>query len=185
MFGFAVVRSLVISTRVAADADYRMAKLEAAQPDTVVTVPILREPPSRRFVGDDLMSDAMRHQVARVFKLTAIDLEGMSMIPYQFAIRYDGQTRKGFVPLNQCEARQLFGEELKAHPGISTAEALAVVPREPVLDGKPIVSSRWRAGKLIAPRASVVNGSARVTSRSIAAASRARSTSRCSVRARP
>jgi hypothetical protein len=41
------------------------------------------------------------------------------------------------------------------HP--SASAELAIVPRETVFDGKPLVSSRWRDGKLVAPSASVVN----------------------------
>lgn len=152
---YAIVHSLVISTRVASDMRARMALLAAAKPDTVVAVPPLREPPSRWFVGDDFTADSLRHHVAHRYHLTAIDLTGRNIIPYQFAIKLDGtRTVDRFVPLNQCEARRAFAEEYQ-RPGVTAAE-LAIVTRSPIFD-RPLVSSRWQAGTLIAPRASVVN----------------------------
>lgn len=158
VLAYAVVHSIVISSRVAADARMRMALLAAASPDAIVAVPPLREPASRWFVGDDFWSDALRHQVAHYYGLAAIDLAGRPLIPYQFAIRYEdaggAHAVKRFVPLNQCEARRAFGEEL-ARPGVTSAE-LAIVARAPVF-AQPLASSRWRGGKLVAPRASVEN----------------------------
>jgi hypothetical protein len=155
VLGYAIVHSLIVSTHVAADARARMAVLAAAAPDTIVAVPPLREPSSRWFVGDDFTADSLRHHVAHMYKLTAVDLTGRSLIPYQFAIRTDGaHAVKRFVPLNQCEARRTFAEEWK-RPGITSAE-LAIVTRTPIFD-RPLASSRWRGGTLIAPRASVVN----------------------------
>jgi hypothetical protein len=94
----------------------------------------------------------------------AIDVAGRRAIPYQFAIRYDAgtgvHTVDRFISLNQCEARRTFGEEvaaLRSRHGSALASAeLAIVPRQPVLDGTPIASSRWRDGHMIEPNAKVV-----------------------------
>ena len=165
-FGFGLARSITIAARVSSEDAARRAQLAAAQPNSIVTVPPLGAPPSRWFVGDDLTSDSLRHHVAQIYRLSAIDLEGRTSIPYQFAIRYelagDGtRTVKRFLPLNQCEARRAFDGEvatLRTQHGtnLTTAE-LSIVPRSPVLDSKSLASSRWRAGKSIAPRASVTN----------------------------
>jgi hypothetical protein len=160
--GFALARTVTTTARSAADLDARHATIAAAKPGTVVEVPPLREKASRWFLGDDFDQDSLRHRIAVQHQLTAIDLAGRGMIPYQFAIRYDAgdgpKPLERFVSLNQCEARKAFGSELKGlrarHPNLSAE--LVIVPREPVFD-KPLVSSRWRDGKLVAPSASVVN----------------------------
>lgn len=164
--GFGAARSIAIAAQVAAETSRREATLAAAAPGTIVAVPPLSAPPSRWFVGDDLTSDSLRHHVAQIYGLAAIDLEGRASIPYQFAIRYelaqDGtHAVKRFIPLNQCEARRAFDGELAAlqarHGRALAAAELAIVPRAPVLGGTPLASSRWRGGRLIAPRAMVVN----------------------------
>jgi cell division protein FtsW (lipid II flippase) len=163
-FGFALVRSLTVGAHVAADDAARRALLAAAKPGSIVEVPPFREPRSRWFVGDDFVMDSLRHQVAQMVHVQAIDVAGRRAIPYQFAIRYDAgtgvHTVDRFISLNQCEARRTFGEEvaaLRSRHGSALASAeLAIVPRQPVLDGTPIASSRWRDGHMIEPNAKVV-----------------------------
>jgi hypothetical protein len=162
--GFAVVRSLVITAHVATDDAARHAQLAAAKPGSIVEVRPLRESRSQWFVGDDFAMDSLRHYVAQIHHVNAIDVAGRRAIPFQFAIRYDAgtgaRTVDRFISLNQCEARHTFREQvdaLRSRLGSSLASAeLAIVPREPVLDGKPIASSRWRDGHLVAPSATVV-----------------------------
>lgn len=163
--GFGLARSLAVGAHVAADDTTRRARLAAAERGSIVKVQPHREPRSQWFVGDDFTMDSLRHHVAQMYGVHAIDVAGRLAIPYQFAIRYDAGTGARavdrFISLNQCEARRTFGDEvtaLRGRIGASLVSAeLAIVPREPVFDGKPLASSRWRDGRLVAPNASVVN----------------------------
>lgn len=161
--GFALARTLAITTRARNDLAERHALVEAGKPGTIVTVPPLRERASRWFLGDDFEQDSLRHRIATQHHLTAIDLAGRSAIPYQFAIRYDaGDGTHGvdrWISLNQCEARRVFSHEvlpaLRADHGDAVTAELAILPREPI--GRTVVSSRYRNGKLIAPSVTVTN----------------------------
>lgn len=156
---FAMYRTIDTAIRVDIDVTTRHASLRAAPRGLTASVSPFRERASRWFIGDDFTDDRRRHAVAQEYGLAAIEVEGLRSIPFQYAIRYDGHDLPRRVPLNQCEARRAFSEELaalraKLGPALTYVE-LAIVTETPPVPN--LASSRWRNGMLVAPQATVTS----------------------------
>jgi hypothetical protein len=148
---FAIYRTISIAVHVDSDVARRTATLRATPKGQTALVAPFREQASRWFIGDDFVDDARRVAVAQDYDLAAIELEGRPSIPFQYAIRVDGQALPRRIPLRACEARRAFTEELVKHKP-ATAELAIVSPSPPVPD---LAASRWRSGHLVSPRATV------------------------------